>query len=413
MLRAVALVLALAQENGPPSLRYLARHQNADGSWGIRMHECACPDAGKREKPKRDPVVEAKARPLIEKLGSDDPAERDEAQKALIAFGDAVEPFIEDIEQSPDWEVQGRALIVLRRLAQARSIPDVSATSLALLSFLGAGYSHLSRDTFKDICFGTVVKRSLQWLMRAQDATGRIGPSDDPSATMAHILAATALSEAYGLTDSMLFKEQAQRAIDEVVELQEKGYGWRPGGKAPVDSVTTAWGVLALHSAEKSDLTFPRSAYDRARAWFTSVCDDSGRAGFSKKGDWDSTKHDVATAAALISRIIIDRKKDDLWVVKAGEALAADPPDAKNVDYVYWFFGSLALYRFDGPSGARWKTWSEPLKKAVLAFQERGGGCEAGSWGPIGKSEIRMTATSMNTLTLEVYYRYANVFCGR
>ena len=397
----------------PANLSWLARHQAEDGSWGRYVENCTCPGLGAPPKAdiKRDPAVEAKLKPLLEKLASDEPSEREAALEAIVAFGEPAEPFLADVF-STDVEVKGRVADALRRLARARTAPEVSTTSLALLAFLGAGYSHLSKDTVKGICFGDVVRRAIKYLMKQQDAAGRIGSDRDAGGRLVHLHAALALSEAYGLTGSNLFKGPAQLAVDAAVAMQVKGSGWSPGGDAPVDTITTAWGATLLKSAELSGLTFPSTAYDGVRAWFASVFDDSGRAGLFKKGDWDAAKrkHDTATAAALLSLIFIDKNKSDPRLAKAAAILTADVPAEKDFDAEYTHFGSLALFQFDGPSGSGWKAWNDRMKQTVLGLQEiRKADCNRGSW-PAAAGGSRTLSTALNALTLEVYYRYANVF---
>src|SRR5262245_29704430 len=42
---------------------------------------------------------------------------------------------------------------------------DVGATGLALLAFLGAGHSRLSKEPFGDSTFGDVVRKGIAWLL--------------------------------------------------------------------------------------------------------------------------------------------------------------------------------------------------------------------------------------------------------
>jgi hypothetical protein len=64
-----------------------------------------------------------------------------------------------------------------------------------------------------------------------------------------------------------------------------------------------------------------------------------------------------------------------------------------------------------------WKKWNEPMKNALVPNQKTGkDGCKNGSWDPDqerwGAEGGRVYAVAINALTLEVYYRYANVFGG-
>jgi hypothetical protein len=95
----------------------------------------------------------------------------------------------------------------------------------------------------------------------------------------------------------------------------------------------------------------------------------------------------------------------------------ADLPEWKTntIDFYYWYYASLALFQYDGPEGPMWKKWNEPMKTALVPNQHTGkDGCRNGSWNSEtdrwGCEGGRVYATAINALTLEVYYRYANVF---
>jgi len=97
----------------------------------------------------------------------------------------------------------------------------------------------------------------------------------------------------------------------------------------------------------------------------------------------------------------------------------ADPPMNKPdwTDYYYWYYGSLALFQYDGPKGPYWKKWEAHLKDALIPHQKTGkDGCANGSWTSEderwGFEGGRVYATAINALTLEVWYRYPNVFRG-
>jgi hypothetical protein len=407
----MALLLAtllLGQDSDPvlDGLRWLARHQLEDGSWPRAVQGCDCPAEARTPEPKADPAAEAKARELVERFGDDDPEKRDRAFAALADLGAAALPVLRKAAESDDVETAGRAKELLKRIDAARRIPDAGATGLALLAFLGAGYTHLSKDVHDTLCFGTVVRRGLQWILKNQDPEGRIG-GDLPD----HLFAAFAVSEAYGLTGSNLFKDAAQKAIDATLAAQIPGKGWGRT-KEDCDSVTTGWAVMVLKSAELSGLSFPRRGYEGARAWFDEVTDDSGRAGLRKKGDRDpkAASPDTATACALMARIFIDRKKSDPRLKQAAAALVKDAPSAGEgkADPDHWHFASVALFQFDGPSGEHWKAWSPGLKAAAVAPQDRAG-CARGSWAPSAGGG-RLAATARHLLALEVYYRYGPAF---
>ena len=271
---------------------------------------------------------------------------------------------------------------------------DVEATALSLLAFLGAGYSHLSKDAHDGICFGDVVRKALQWIMSHQDPEGCIGSRKVDDYLRGHLIAAMALSEALGLTGSNLFKDQAQKAVDFTLSAQPDAGGWGTVSKgAPRASIST-WGVMSLKSAELSGLDVRRETWKRILAWIDS--DSAARGG----------------SFEAITRIFVEKNKSSAGLRSACESIAKQPPSAtaKDRDVEAWFMNTLALFQYDGPSGALWKSWNETMKDALVKSQATTKGmCTAGSWEPAaGQDRVRTTA--LDALTLEVYYRYANVF---
>jgi hypothetical protein len=306
---------------------------------------------------------------------------------------------------------------------------DMGVTGLSLLAFLGAGYSHLSKDVEDGICFGDVVRRGMQYLMSHQDPEGCIGARQGHY-MYNHTICALAMSEAYGLTGSNLFKEQAQRSIDFVIAAQNIGKGWRYSAKVgDNDTSVTGWAVMALKSAELSGLTFPRSGYDGARAWLDEVTEENYyRVGYTHKGTgkvYETGKnenfnhHEALTAIAVMSRIFMDKNKADPRLSGGCLLLVKDLPkwDGNDIDFYYWYYASLALFQYDAPGGTHWKQWNERMKDALVKNQCVGkDGCKNGSWEPVDRwshAGGRVYATAINALTLEVYYRYANVFGNR
>jgi hypothetical protein len=333
--------------------------------------------------------------------------------------------------QSPDgsWSVVGYTAKCSQVCAPNPGHEDFDAgvTGLSILAFLGAGYSHLSKDTFDGICFGDVVRKGMQWMMSHQDPEGCIGSRSAMKYMYNHTICALALSEAYGLTGSNLFKDQAQRAVDFTVASQNPGKGWRYSYKCgDNDSSVTGWAAMVLKSAEISNLVFPKSAYDGTRAWYDEATEASyGRVGYTQAGtgkvfipgkNEQFDHNEVLTSIGVMSRIFIDKDRKDPRLSTGCELLLRQKPEWKGdaIDFYYWYYASLALFQFDGPKGAKWRSWNEPMKDALVKNQNvMSSGCRSGSWEPIDRWSCeggRVYATAINALTLEVYYRYANVF---
>ncbi|HLF93644.1 MAG TPA: prenyltransferase/squalene oxidase repeat-containing protein [Planctomycetota bacterium] len=335
--------------------------------------------------------------------------------------------------QSPDgsWNVSG---YVKQCKATCSPNPgdeefDAGVTGLSLLAFLGAGFSHLSKDTYDGICFGDVVRKGVQWMMSHQDPEGCIGSRNAHKYMYNHTICALALTEAFGLTGSNLFRDQAQKAVDFVIAAQNPGMGWRYSYKCgDNDSSVTGWAVMVLKSAEISALNVPGSGYQGTRAWYDSVTDGTyGRVGYNapntgkvfipgKNEHFDH--HEALTAIAVMSRIFIDRKQNDPRLANGCELLLRDKPvwNGNATDFYYVYYASLALFQYDGPKGPKWSSWNEPMKNMLVENQNpKTAPCRRGSWEPVDRWSCeggRVYATAINALTLEVYYRYTNVFVG-
>ena len=101
---------------------------------------------------------------------------------------------------------------------------DTAATGLALLTYLGAGYTH------QDEKYRDVVRRGVEWLVKHQQPDGDLSyhgsdpaydPTNDPTHYYSHGIATMALCEAYGMTQDRELREPAQKAIDFIVKSQD------------------------------------------------------------------------------------------------------------------------------------------------------------------------------------------------
>ena len=347
------------------ALRWLSRHQNHDGSWGATGFKRQCADGG------------------------------------CVGDGD--------------------------------SEYDVGLTGLALLAYFGAGYTHESKDRHPDTgrpTVGGTVRDGLLWLMSKQDPEGCVG-GRGLRFMYSHALATLALSEAYRASPAPPLRAAAQRAVEFLVASQNRGGGWRysvsPGDN---DTSVTGWSLMALRSAELAGLDVPvEQAYGDALLWLDEATDvaEGYRVGYNTRGypprrpmckEIIYPHHDTMTAIAVLCRTFVSKDEKDP-AFNGVKLLLADLPTSKSKekDYYYWFFGSLALFQFDGPAGAAWRTWNQPVKDALLPHQvNEKGGCARGSWTSDddrwGFEGGRVYATAINALTLEVYYRYQNVFPG-
>jgi len=307
---------------------------------------------------------------------------------------------------------------------------DPGLTGLALLAFLGAGYTPLSKDEHPDpakggppLKFGEIVDRGLKRLIALQDREGCVGERG-MKYLYGHAVAALALSEAWGMTRAKELGTPARKATEFILAAQNPGQGWRYSARCgDNDSSATGWAVMALEAAKLSGAGVPQAAFDGALAWFVTVTETNGyyRAGYNARGtgkvfvpgkNEDFDDHPSMSAIAVTARLFIERQRSapELGAVNL---VVSDLPEWKEhrIDFYSWYWGSQALFQYDGPEGRMWKRWNESLKTALLPQQKTGkDGCRAGSWDSSGErwgtEGGRVYATALNALTLETYYRY-------
>ncbi len=410
---------------------------------------------------------------LLEKLSSDVPAEREAATAEILKVGSKAVPLLrEALKSAEDAETRARLELVLSELdlpdlstfyagrrrdgtgetdkavraalqwlarhqkpdgswsadafgqkctAAKCSGPgerdyDLGITALALLAYLGAGHTQDSRDEFDD-----VVRAGMKWLLARQDREGCIGERGMKYGYN-HAVATLALAEAFGMTRSESLKAPAQKAVDFLVAAQNPGKGWRYSARCgDNDSSVTSWAVMALELAHASGLKVPKAAAEGALSWYDDVTERNGyyRVGYNARGSGkvyipgnneDFDHHETMTAAAIVARIFITRRTTAPEL--GGHYLLLHDLPAwapKRIDSYYWYYGSLALFQYDGPEGRLWKRWNAALVQAVIPNQ-KADGCAAGSWeskgdrwGGVGG---RVYTTAMNALTLETSFRY-------
>jgi hypothetical protein len=339
---------------------------------------------------------------------------------------------------------------------------DPGLTGLALLAFLGAGYSHESKQDIVDTALGKrhkigeIVKEGLIWLVHHQNPDGSF--SKDKSFIYNEALATLALTESYGLTHNRYWQEPAQHGIDFITQAQrpspldaKKLWGWRYASRMEVEGIgdtdsavysqelheadtsATGWAVMALKSAELAGLKVNQANLDGAFEFAKFVTGPDGLVGYLDPrgagqpvgGKDDQYDYHTATMSAvdMCIRIFSRHDPDDPFLDLAAKQVVADLPavskDHLSVDYYYWYYGSLALNQLDGPDSPRrtgkyWSTWNKSMVDALLALQDhKERACSNGGWiipdrwsyagGPL-------YATAINVLTLEVYYRYQNAF---
>jgi len=292
---------------------------------------------------------------------------------------------------------------------------DVGMTGLALLAFLGAGYTH-RKGPFR----GTVY-RGLKWMRSNQKPDGRFGWHT----FYEQGIAAMAVSEAYGLTHEPAVGRMAQKAVDYIVRVQPPHGGFRYRGavaRNEGDMSVTGWQIMALKSAVCSELTVPYQAFDKARVFLRNSFRQYGGSSYlvGRKG------HAPAVSAiGMLSRQFVGGTGYDAEILQAANYLLAHekrvhgPGRGKNRlvgDLYYTYYSVLAMFQMGGDY---WATWNKLFRDTLVRVQvhktyDSKRRYVRGSWDPRnhqwGSRGGRVYCTAMAILSLEVYYRFLPVY---
>ena len=282
---------------------------------------------------------------------------------------------------------------------------DTALTGLALLAYLGAGYTHQEGP------HADTVARGLNFLARAQKPDGDLRGESRAVGMYCHAMASLALCEAYALTGDPRLKGPASRAVAFLVRAQAPdGRGWRYAPRAPMgDTSILGWAVLVLKSAGYGGLTVPPAALAGSVAWLDRVAD--GAAGGLSTYQPGKPVKESMTAEAWACRLFLGAGGRGADGEEAAAYLMARKPDRDAAfNLYYWYYGTLAMYLHGGPD---WPGWNVAVRDELVRRQQTRGH-RSGSWdpdeSPEGNRGGRIYSTALAALTLEVYYRYLRVY---
>ncbi len=291
---------------------------------------------------------------------------------------------------------------------------QTAATGMALLPFLGAGYTH-QKGKHKE-----TVQKGLDWLISHQRMdSGDLNPRVFGNSQMyGHGLASIALCEAYGMTKDKKLLSPAKRAIGFIVRAQDSQRGgWRYRPNSGSDTSVVGWQVMALKSAQLAGLDVPEKTLKDARKYLLSVesSKNSGRFGYTNR----SPKTPMTAQGLLCLLLIGADKKDEERLRRGGDYLLKNLPQRhdRSTSY-YWYHATQVMFHLQGKY---WEAWNKRMREVLLNRKKTGGniyyqrtyGAEAGSWDDHDQYENhggRIMATSLRLLMLEVYYRHLPLY---
>ena len=273
------------------------------------------------------------------------------------------------------------------------------ATALALLPFLGRGYTH------KEGPYKRQLEAGLTFLA-GMTVKGNGKAYDKGGNMYSQGLAGIVLSESYAMSQDKRLQAPAQLALNFIMQAQDPvGGGWRYAPKQPGDTSAVGWQLMALKSGNMAYLKVNPLTIKKAVEFLDSVQSPDGSGyGYTGPGDRPGT-----SAVGLLCRMYLGWKKDHPGL-QAGAARMAKRGPTGNLYTDY--YSTQVMHHMEGDM---WLSWNNKMKPMLLKAQAKSGH-EAGSWyeafnkGHAPHAAGRLYCTSLATMILEVYYRHLPIY---
>ncbi len=283
---------------------------------------------------------------------------------------------------------------------------DTALTGLALLTYLGAGYTHV------DGRYADNVGRGLDFLLSQQKGDGDLRGRSRVVGMYCHAMATLALCEAFALTGDARLRGPVERAVAFMVSARAAdGMAWRYApGAAAGDTSILGWVVMGLKSAKEIGIPIPEenSVRKGTLIWLEKVATGNAKGLACYQPSEAVTP--TMTAEAWVCRQFLGVGGPGAASSEAADFLQKHDSDRGPSNMYYWYYATLALYQHGGEP---WSRWNGRLRDKIVALQASAGH-QTGSWEPdsslYGSKGGRIYCTALAALTLEVYYRYLRLY---
>jgi hypothetical protein len=292
---------------------------------------------------------------------------------------------------------------------------------LALLAFTGAGHTHVGDGEFAD----NVRRATAYVLANRDEETGTLRAGDGLSYSGAfdHALGTLAMVDLRIMSGDASLETIVAAAVRRLETGQRRGGGWdytlaphdrpgRPGGSS--ETHVTTWATIALRRAYEAGYLIREETWLRARTHLDVVFAENGGVRYGSSATAPSRVNPAWSGSGLVGAYVLRVDSDEPRVQSARSDLLRFLPTrpAENQRTAYagaqseymWYLGTMAMLQLGGEP---WERWNTAMKTAVLSGQSRGG-CADGSWLPISGTPSgftdRVYITALSVLTLELYY---------
>ncbi len=296
-----------------------------------------------------------------------------------------------------------------------RGVAHVGVTALAGMAFLAGGHVP-DRGPY-----GEVVAKCTRYLLRQVRDDGYI--TDNETRMYSHAFATLFLAEVYGMAPDPELRPALQRAVDLIVQSQNRDGGWRyQPHVADADMSVTVCQVVALRAARNIGIQVPASTIDRAVAYvrrsavrandprphwgyfrnppgsFRYQPDYETRASFSLTAAGITTLH----GAGVYADTDIDRGLE--YLRSELDSFSATYGLQYQGHYFFYYGHYYAVQAFHMAGGRRWREYFTSTRDVLLRMQ-----AEDGSW-PNRAGPGRTFGTAVACLVLQIPREFIPIF---
>ena len=287
-----------------------------------------------------------------------------------------------------------------------------AGTSLALLTFLGAGETHMHGR------YQEVVEKGLAYLLGPNGGEWSdhgLSFYESSGNMYSHGLTSICLCEAYAMTEDSRLWEPASGTLQFIEYAQDpRGGGWRYSIQSAGDTSVVGWQIMAIKSAKLCGIKVADETISKATQFLDSVSAESG----SYYGYTDAPPPEyfdaTMTAVGLMCRIYLGWSQENPSLARGvfrlsehgpsiGDWTAASTGPASGRGYIdmYYNYNATQVMRLYG--GEMWTKWNETMRECLVGTQITEG-ANRGSWNG------DLYQTTFSAMTLEVYYRYLSLY---
>jgi hypothetical protein len=329
---------------------------------------------------------------------------------------------------------------------------NIGVHGLIMLCFLGAGYDHMTPSRHRK-----VMQRATDWLLRQQKPEGEFTIAGARAHNYAQAMAVMALAESLAMTQDRRLRDPVAKGVEVMlarrVPAVKKGgvaWCWGDGQESSANAMATSatsWNIQALKSAVVAGVPVG-DGWESGRQWLNAIWRRSVEAEGKDPGRLDPYKdqtgiayrynpekdiiscfrgspmtedqpcrpgsgrngHDLGCIGLLVGIFQGRTAGDPLIETLANYEMAYHLPTTYPCNNYYLYYNTLAMYQL---GGERWGRWNGIVRDLLIGSQRKEPGCFDGSWNPgthySAPETGRLLSTALNCLSLEVYYRYAQV----